>query len=139
MEKIDLLLEKLEGKIPSSLGNKIDKLDTLKDSYDDAFLEHEENPTEETLTTLKESKGYIDGLELAVIEQLEILVDKKENDAKAKEVEANKKPEENKAQEAKPEDKKPEEKESIGVLGLVIGGILLVGSLGAINYFKNNR
>ena len=137
MEKIDLLLEKLEGKIPASLGNKIDKLDTLKDSYEDAFLEYEEKPSEESLATLKESKGYIDGLEASIIEQLEALVDKKENDAKNKEIEANKKP----VEQVKVDDKKPEEKEkeSSGVLGLIIGGVLLVGSLGAINYFKNNK
>jgi hypothetical protein len=138
MEKIDLLLEKLEGKIPASLGNKIDKLDTLKDSYDDAFLEHEENPTEETLATLKESKSYIDELESSVIEQLTTLFDKKQNDAKAKEVEAQNKPIEQ-VKEISKEEKKEETKESSGILGLVIGAVLLVGSLGAINYFKNNR
>jgi hypothetical protein len=137
MERIDFLLEKLNGDISTTLGKKIDKLDTLKDSWEDALLEHQENPTEESETTLKSSKDYIDGLELSIIHELESLVDKKENDAKAKEVEA-----QNKSNEPKPntpETPKEEKKESSGVLGLVIGAVLLVGSLGAINYFRNNR
>jgi ABC-type Na+ efflux pump permease subunit len=138
MEKIDLLLEKLEGIIPASLGSKIDKLDTLKDSYEDAILEHEKNPSEESETTLKESKDYIDGLESSIIEQLQSLVDKKQNDAKTKEVEAQNKAVEPKTETTKVEPKE-EKKESSGVLGLVIGAVLLVGSLGAINYFRNNR
>lgn len=134
MEKIDLLLENLEYRIPTALGRKIDKLDTLKGSLEEAQKEYDENPTEEAKETLAESKEYIDGLEAEIIEQLESLIDKKESDAKAKEVEAQKKPEEQKS-----ETPKEEKKEGSGVLGIVIGAVLLVGSLGAINYFKNNR
>ena len=137
MEKIDLLLEKLEGKIPANLGDKIDRLDTLKDSYEDALLENKENPTEESENTLKESKDYIDKLELTIIKELETLIDKKENDAITKEVKAQSKTEELKTNTK--EVTKEEKKESSGTLGLVIGAVLLIGSLGAINYFKNNK
>ena len=139
MEKIDLLLEELDYRIPTSLGNKIDKLDTLKESLEDAKKEYEANPTEEAKETLVDSQEYIDGLEEEILEQLELLIDKKKNDAKAKEVEAQKKATESKKEEAPKDEPKEEKKESSGVLGLVIGAVLLVGSLGAINYFKNNR
>jgi hypothetical protein len=142
MGKIDFLLEKLDNKIPQSLAKKIDKLDDLEESLEVAQQEYESDPSEENKTSLDEANDYIEEFELEIIEQLEALVDKKVNDAKAKEVEAQKKAKEQAPIEAKPitpEAPKEEKKESSGVLGLVIGGILLVGSLGAINYFKNNR
>jgi hypothetical protein len=138
MEKIDLLLEELEYRIPVALGKKIDNLDALKESFVDAQEEYNNNPTDEAKETLVESKEYIDGLEEEILEQLELLIDKKRNDAKTKEVEAQKKDTEAKKETPK-EEVKEEKKESSGVLGLVIGAVLLVGSLGAINYFKNNR
>lgn len=138
MEKIDFLLEKLENRIPTPLGNKIDKLDTLKESLEDAKQEYNENPTDEAKETLDDSQEYINGLEEEILEELEALINKRQNDAKAKEVEAQKKATESKKETPK-EEIKEEKKEGSGVLGLVIGAVLLVGSLGAINYFKNNR
>ena len=36
--------------------------------------------------------------------------------------------------------KTPEKKKSgVGVFGIIFGGALLIGSLGAINYFRNNK
>jgi hypothetical protein len=135
MEKIDLLLEKLDGRIPASLGKKIDKLDDLYEKLKDAQEEFNTDPSDENNESLGEVTDYIEEFEEEIVEQLETLVNNKRHDvAKA----------ENKQQTTQqpivativPKDEK---KESSGVLGLVIGAVLLVGSLGAINYFKNNR
>jgi predicted phage tail protein len=135
MEKIDLLLEKLDGRIPASLGKKIDKLDDLYEKLKDAQQEFLADDSDENNESLGEITDYIEEFEEEIVEQLETLVNNKRHDvAKA----------ENKQQTTQqpivativPKDEK---KESSGVLGLVIGAVLLVGSLGAINYFKNNR
>jgi hypothetical protein len=131
MEKIDLMLTELDGRIPASLGKKIDKLDDLYDKLTDAKQEFNSEPTEENKESIDEIVDYIEEFKEEIIEQLEALVIKKRNDV-AKGVNT---------QQTSTNDsnKTDEKKESSGVLGLVIGAVLLVGSLGAINYFKNNR
>jgi hypothetical protein len=143
MDKIDLLLEKLNGIIPQSLQKKIDKLDDLNDKLKVAEQEFIADDSNENNESLGEIQDYIEEFEEEIVEQLEALYEKrKEEIAKAKEKvvapqipivqqQTNNNPE--------PETPKEEKKESSGVLGLVIGAVLLVGSLGAINYFKNNR
>ena len=144
MEKIDFLLEKLDYRIPTPLGKKIDKLDDLNNKLELAQEEFDSNPSDENEESLQEIKDYIEDFKQEVIEQLEDYYEKKKDyDAKAKEVEAQKKATESKKEEAPKETPKveviEEKKGGSGVLGLVIGAVLLVGSLGAINYFKNNR
>ena len=145
MDKIDLLLEKLNGIIPQSLQKKIDKLDDLGDKLKVAEQEFIADDSNENNESLGEIQDYIEEFEEEIVEQLEALYEKrKENDAKEKEKEKVIEPQKPIVQQQTnnnpaPETPKEEKKESSGVLGLVIGAVLLVGSLGAINYFKNNR
>jgi phosphomannomutase len=132
MEKIDLLLAELDGRIPASLGKKIDKLDDLNDKLENAQKEYDSEPSDENKESLEEINEFIEEFEEEITEQLEVLVDKKRNDV-AKVVNTQQ------STATAPIVPKEEKKESSGVLGLVIGAVLLVGSLGAINYFKNNR
>lgn len=143
MDKIDLLLEKLNGIIPQSLQKKIDKLDDLNDKLKVAEQEFIADDSNENNESLGEIQDYIEEFEEEIVEQLEALYEKrKEEIAKAKEkVVAPQRPivQQQTNNNPEPETPKEEKKESSGVLGLVIGAVLLVGSLGAINYFKNNR
>jgi hypothetical protein len=144
MEKIDLLLEQLDNKIPQSLAKKIDKLDDLNEKLELAENEYQSDPSEENKESLDEINDYIETFELEIIQQLQSIVNnKKQSDAKSKEVKTPTPiPAKQQTNEQKPNTEQvitEEKKESSGVLGIVIGAVLLVGSLGAINYFKNNR
>ena len=141
MEKIDFLLERLDNRIPQSLARKIDTLDDLQEKLEASQGEYDENPTQDNKDSLDECKEYISSLEREVVADLQNLVDKKESDAKK--IEASKKEEKPETPKQEPAPKasesQEEKKESSGTLGLVIGAVLLIGSLGAINYFKNNK
>ena len=71
-----------------------------------------------------------------LIEDLEELVEAKE---KQKQVESKPKVDEKPKVEEKSKADEPKEEKSTNVAGFIIGGVLLVASLGAINYFRNNR
>lgn len=144
MEKIDLLLEQLNNKIPQSLAKKIDKLDDLNEKLELAENEYQSDPSEENKESLDEINDYIETFELEIIQQLQSIINnKRQSDAKSKEVRTPTPiPARQQSNEQKPNAEQvitEEKKESSGVLGIVIGAVLLVGSLGAINYFKNNR
>jgi len=144
MEKIDLLLEQLDNKIPQSLAKKIDKLDDLNEKLELAENEYQSDPSEENKESLDEINDYIETFELEIIQQLQSIVNnKRQSDAKSKEVKTPTPiPAKQQTNEQEPNTQQvsvEEKKESSGVLGIVIGAVLLVGSLGAINYFKNNR
>ena len=139
MEKIEILLEKLDNRITSSLAKRLDDLDNLNEKLDLAGQEYEKNPTDENRTKYNEVIDFAEAKELGIINDLEKLLEKRKAEELAKEQKANEQvtpvapvtttPE-------TPEVKKEEKKESFGVLTLVIGGALLVASFGAINYFR---
>lgn len=139
MERIDLLLEKLDNTIPQSLAKKIDKLDQLDDKLELAEQDFNSDPSDENKESLQEIKDYIEEFEEEICEQLETLYNNKKNNDGKVVVEEKKPIVEAPKNNANTEPENKDKKESSGVLGLVIGGILLVGSLGAINYFKNNK
>lgn len=141
MDKIVELLGKLDNKVPTTIAKRLDGLKNLESRYEIAKKELAESPDDEELQeAMTEITDYLDDYRDDLIEDLEDLVEAKE---KANEQpKADNKPNGNNkpSGEEKPNgDEKPEDKKSTNVVGFVLGGILLVASLGAINYFRNNR
>lgn len=150
MDKIELLLEKLDNRIPQSLANKLDKLDDFEEKLLIAQREYTEEPTEENKDSLKEITDFVNQLRAEVESNLQKLVSQKE--AKEKEEEEKQgtpapqptpapastdgKP----AEEVDDKDKdKDKEKKGISVFGVVLGVTLLVATAGAYNYFSKNK
>jgi len=142
MEKIEILLEKLDNRIPSSLAKRIDTLDNLVEKNEAIAEEYQENQSDDNRKNYNEAMERFEKAELSVIKDLEALLEKRNGEQSAKEQKAEA-PATPPAQEtpketpqAKAEEKKVEKKDSTGILTLVIGGALLVASFGAINYFR---
>jgi hypothetical protein len=141
MEKIEILLEKLDNRIPSSLAKRLDTLDDLQEKLEVSGEDYEKNPTDENRESYNEVMEYVEKMELGIIRDLESLLEKRKAEALAKEQKANEpapapapNPSVNPTTETK--EVKEEKKEGSGVLTLVIGGALLIASFGAINYFR---
>jgi CO dehydrogenase/acetyl-CoA synthase beta subunit len=141
MEKIEILLEKLDNRIPQSLAKRLDTLDDLQEKVEATGEDYEKNPTDDNRKNYNEVINYVEKMELGIIKDLEALLEKR------KEEELTKKPAEAPATATAtatatapatetPEVKKEEKKEGTGMLTLVIGGALLIASFGAINYFR---
>lgn len=146
MEKIEILLEKLDNRIPSSLAKRLDTLDDLQEKLEVSGEDYEKNPTDDNRESYNEVMEYVEKMELGIIRDLEALLEKRKGEALAKEQKANepapapvsetpKETPQAKVEE-KAEEKKDKKKEGSGVLTLVIGGALLIASFGAINYFR---
>jgi len=140
MEKIEILLEKLDDRIPSSLAKRLDTLDDLQEKLEASGEDYEKNPTDENRASYNEVIEYVEKMELGVIRDLEALLEKRKAEELAK-GQANESapvqapnPSSNPTTETK--EVKEEKKEGNGVLTLVIGGVLLIASFGAINYFR---
>ena len=137
MDKIVELLGKLENKVPTTIAKRLDGLKNLESRYEIAKRELAESPDDEELQeAMTEITDYLEDYRDDLIEDLEDLVEAKEQPKADNKPNGNNKT----SGEEKPNgDEKPEEKKSSNVAGFVLGGILLVASLGAINYFRNNR
>ena len=136
MDKIVELLGKLDNKVPTTIAKRLDGLKNLESRYEVAKKELAESPNdEELIEAMTEITDYLNDYRDDLIEDLEDLIEAKEK--------ANKQPkaEETPKAEDKPkaEETPKEENKKTNVAGFVLGGILLVASLGAINYFRNNR
>jgi hypothetical protein len=140
MEKIEILLEKLDNRIPQSLAKRLDTLDDLQEKLEASGEDYEKNPTDDNRKNYNEVIDYVEKMELGIIKDLEGLLEKRKKEELDKD-----KPAEAPAQATAtattpatetPEVKKEEKKEGTGMLTLVIGGALLIASFGAINYFR---
>ena len=164
MEKINELLGKLENRVTPAIAKRLKGYEGLNQKVALAEAEHLENPTDESEESLNDIKEYVSEVLDDLIEDLENLVEVKnkkseekaeqqkaeQQKAEAEKAEAEKAKEEKapvsvepikvveKAEETKTEIVK-EKKSGLGVVGLVIGVALLIGSVGAFNIMKTNR
>lgn len=138
MEKIEFLLEKLDNRITSSLAKRLDTLDDLQEKLEASGEDYEKNPTDENRKNYNEVIEYVEKMELGIIKDLEALLTKRKEEELAKEQKADEPatPPATPEASATPPAKSEEKKDNSGVLTLVIGGVLLVASFGAINYFR---
>jgi hypothetical protein len=143
MDKIAELLEKLENKVTPTFAKRLDGLNSLEKRLEVAKKDLEASPDDEELKeSHQEIVDYIEDYREDLIDDLEALVEAKQK-AKASEqksAEEKKLAEEQKAKEGiEPKEEVKEKESSTNIAGWIFGGLLLVGSLGAINYFRNNR
>ena len=138
METIKDLLSKLNNKVTPSMAKRLDGLQDLQEKLKVAKEEYEAEPTDEKQAELKEIKDYIVDQMEDIVEDLKDLVRRKKF---ADEAEASSSQSKPSGDETPKGDEKPKEekKEGFGWAGWVFGGVLLVASLGTINYFRNNR
>ena len=164
MERINELLGKLENRVTPAIAKRLKGYEGLNQKVALAEAEHLENPTDESEESLNDIKEYVSEVLDDLIEDLENLVEvkkkklaekaqeEKSQEEKAKEEKAKEEKDKEekapapvqetkaveKAQETKTEIVK-EKKSGLGVVGLVIGVALLIGSVGAFNIMKTNR
>jgi hypothetical protein len=135
MGKIEILLEKLDNTITSSLAKRLDTLDDLSEKLEASGEDYEKNPSDENRDSYNEVIDYVEKMENGIIRDLEALLDKRKAEELAKQTPATPP-----APETPPVNPTPpsseEKKEGSGILTLVVGSVLLVASLGAINYFR---
>ena len=137
MDKIEILLRKLDNKVTAPIAKRLDGYQNLLQRVEVAKKDLEANPEDEELKeAFEEITDYISDYREDLIEDLEELVEAKE---KQKQVESKPKVDEKPKVEEKSKADEPKEEKSTNVAGFIIGGVLLVASLGAINYFRNNR
>ena len=164
MERINELLGKLENRVTPAIAKRLKGYEGLNQKVALAEAEHLENPTDESEESLNDIKEYVSEVLDDLIEDLENLVEvkKKKLAEKAQEEKSQEeKSQEEKSQEEKAKEEKApapvqetkavekaqetkteivkEKKSGLGVVGLVIGVALLIGSVGAFNIMKTNR
>jgi len=88
MEKIEILLEKLDNRIPSSLAKRIDTLDDLVEKNEAIAEEYQENQSDDNRKNYNEAMERFEKAELSVIKDLEALLEKRNGEQSAKEQKA---------------------------------------------------
>jgi hypothetical protein len=138
MGKIEILLQKLDNKVTPNIAKRLDGLKSLNSKLEVSQKEYEANADDEELKeSLEEIKDYISDYEEDLIDDLESLLESKQKAQNKPQGEEAPKGEEKPKGEESPKDE--DKKSSGGITALIIGGVLLVASIGAINIFKNNR
>ena len=122
MEKIEILLEKLENRITSLLAKRLDSYEDLNDELGAIAEEYENDPSDENRKKYNQMIELVEETELGLIVDLEALLEKRKADALAKEQKADEPatPPASTEAPATPPAKSEEKKEGSGVLTLVI-------------------
>ena len=149
MERINELLGKLENRVTPAIAKRLKGYEGLNQKVALAEAEHLENPTDESEESLNDIKEYVSEVLDDLIEDLENLVEvkNKKSEEKAKEEKAKEEKAPASVQDTKTVEKSQEtkteivkeKKSGLGVVGLVVGVALLIGSVGAFNIMKSNR
>jgi len=162
METINGLLRALDNKVPASIAKRLDGLRKLNERLVEARAEYQADPTEESKEKLDEIEDFLEDNQDDLIEDLSSLLEqKRSNDIKVREEEQRKKIKlrgEKEARELKEKEdleKKELEEKALGLDGktkdetkkesnigwgsLLLGGVLLVATGGAIKYFGNRK
>lgn len=110
----ELELENVE--LPRILSQRVNAVENLDIRLEKAVSEYEDNPTEDNEEKLDEVRDYVEEYKNDVVSQLKIYKSK-----------VDKKAQENNQSQDEPKDKKN------GGVGVLIGAVLLVATLGAVN------
>lgn len=137
MGKIEILLEKLDNTITSSLAKRLDTLDDLSEKLEASGEDYEKNPSDANRDKYNQVIDYVEKMENGIIRDLEALLEKRKAEELARQTPATPPaPSTPPANESETTPKSEEKKEGSGLLTLVVGSVLLVASLGAINFFR---
>jgi len=140
MDKIEILLEKLNNRIPASMAKRLDNLDALDSKLELASQDYQKDQSDDNRIKYNEIMDFVEETELKIVEDLEELLEKREASKKAKEEkETPPAPEPNTDPIPAEVIEEKEEKSGMSVFGVVLGVVLLVGTAGAYNYFNKNR
>ena len=125
--------------LPRILKQRVETVEDLVSKVALAEKEVADEPTEESQAKLEEVTNYTDEYLKDVQEQLasyKAKLDKKADEKAKADADADAKEKEKEVLEAKPVVE--EEKKSSGMGALLIGGVLLVATLGAVNIMRKN-
>ena len=140
MDKIEILLEKLNNRIPASMAKRLDNLDALDSKLELASQDYQKDQSDDNRIKYNEIMDFVEETELKIVEDLEELFEKREASKKAKEEkETPPAPAPNTDPIPAEVIEQKEEKSGMSVFGVVLGVVLLVGTAGAYNYFNKNR
>lgn len=140
MDKIEILLEKLNNRIPASMAKRLDDLDALDGKLELASQDYQKDQSDDNRIKYNEIMEFVEETELKIVEDLEELLEKREASKKAKEEkETPPAPAPNTDPIPAEVIEEKEEKSGMSVFGVVLGVVLLVGTAGAYNYFNKNR
>lgn len=135
MEKINELLVQLENKVTANITKRLDGLKKLNERVALAETEHLENPTDESQESLNDIKEYVSEVSEDLIEDLKDLIELKKQPI----VEKAPEPQNPASTTETKTEVVVEKKKGLGVFGLILGVVVLVGSVGAFNIMKSNR
>lgn len=141
MDKIEILLEKLNNRIPASMAKRLDALDALDSKLELASQDYQKDQSDDNRIKYNEIMEFVEETELKIVEDLEELLEKREASKKEKTPAPAPEPTPAPAPEPTPAEVvvEKEEKSGMSIFGIALGVVLLVGTAGAYNYFNRNR
>ena len=141
MDKIEILLEKLNNRIPASMAKRLDALDALDGKLELASQDYQKDQSDDNRIKYNEIMDFVEETELKIVEDLEELLEKREASKKEKAQATTPTPAPEPNTDPIPAEviEEKEEKSGMSIFGIALGVVLLIGTAGAYNYFNKNR